>query len=160
MTHTRLLERFDSEVGVRYATEGFKVRNSMRFHNRVSCITRSKKPKSHFPIVPFHGTWVFAHNKHVSIKSKKESEPRVSALPVPRICIMLVNSRAPSFKPGPIKWGTIPGLVEFFDRGADEPEQNFLSRLIDACPDVEDPPGYIYVTIHAGTMKPDVPART
>jgi hypothetical protein len=91
---------------------------------------------------------------------EKQFPPRVSALPVLRICIVLVNSRAPSLKPGPIKWGTIPGLAEVFERGVDELEQNFVNRLIDACPDVEDPPGYIYVTIDAEIMKPDLPAMT
>ena len=72
---------------------------------------------------------------------------------------MLLDSRAPCLNPGPIKWGTVPGVAEIFERGPEESQNDFVHRLMDARPNVEHPPGYIdHVTIHAETMKPELPA--
>jgi len=79
----------------------------------------------------------------------------------PFIVTVLVDSGAPCLELGPIKWGSIAGVPEIFERGPDESENDFVDRLVAVAP-VEHGPfcGNCTVTIHAATRKPSLPSRT
>jgi len=74
----------------------------------------------------------------------------------PRICTVYVDSKAPSLNPGPIRWGSVDGMAEIFERGPDESEDAFIGRLQQHLPDGQPRGGYS-VTIHAESMKPEPP---
>lgn len=77
----------------------------------------------------------------------------------PDICFIVVASKAQSLNPGPIRWGTVPGLAEIFERGSDESDDDFITRLRSMRPKPEGPgPHVTFVRIYAETMKPEPPA--
>jgi hypothetical protein len=79
----------------------------------------------------------------------------------PDICMVAVNSRAPCLNPGPIKWGTVPGVAEIFERGPDESEKDFIDRLARRAPKLRGPFASLSkITIHAETLKPEPPAMS
>jgi hypothetical protein len=88
---------------------------------------------------------------------ERKFRPPASGLLAPRICVVWVDSKAPCLNPGPIKWGTVPGVAEIFERGLDESESDFIDRLQQHLPAEETKTGYS-VTIHAESMKPELPA--
>jgi hypothetical protein len=94
----------------------------------------------------------------VSLKTRiKALEKNFGAEPdglePPRLCTVYVDSKAPSLNPGPIKWGTVPGLAEVFERGLDESEDDFVSRLMA----LTGREGLTSIAIHAETLKPGQP---
>lgn len=88
---------------------------------------------------------------------ERKFRPPASGLVTPHICLVYVDSMAPCLNPGPIKWGTVPGVVEIFERNSDESERDFIDRLKQHLPAEEAEMGYS-VTIHAESMKPQLPA--
>ena len=88
---------------------------------------------------------------------ERKFRPPASGRPAPHICVVYVDSKAPCLNPGPIKWGTVPGVVEIFERGPDESESDFIGRLQEHLPAEEAETGYS-VTIHAESMKPELRA--
>lgn len=76
-----------------------------------------------------------------------------NVLPPPDICTVYVNSRAPALNPGLIRWGTVPGVPEVFERNQDESEDDFVARLIALHPTPRE--RLIDITIHAETLKPE-----
>jgi hypothetical protein len=88
---------------------------------------------------------------------ERKFRPPASGPLAPHIWVVYVDSKAPCLNPGPIKWGTVPGVVEIFERGPDESESDFIDRLQEHLPADEPKTGYS-VTIHAESMKPELPA--
>ena len=73
----------------------------------------------------------------------------------PHLCTVYVDSRAPALNPGPIRWGTVRGFPEVFERGPDESEDDFVARLIALQPTPSERDTCI--TIHAEILKPELP---
>ncbi|PYU21724.1 MAG: hypothetical protein DMG30_16920 [Acidobacteria bacterium] len=91
------------------------------------------------------------------MKLRKNCGRKRTGYQFPGICIIYVDSKAPCMNPGPIKWGTVPGIPQIFERLADESEDDFVHRLMDTRPGVKHPSAYIdHVTIRAETMKPEL----
>lgn len=81
------------------------------------------------------------------------------ALPIPHLITVSVNSKAPACNPGPIRWGTVPGIATVFERGHDESEEDFVDRLVRHAPTIRTEFALVSeVTIHAETLKPEPPA--
>ena len=81
------------------------------------------------------------------------------ALPIPRLISIWVDSKAPALNPGPICWGTIPGIPTVFERGSDESEDDFVDRLATHALTTRTPfSSSSEITIHAETLKPEPPA--
>jgi hypothetical protein len=74
---------------------------------------------------------------------------------MPHLVTVSVNSKAPALNPGPIRWGTVPGVPKVFERGPDESEDDFVARLIALHPTPRE--RLTSITIHAETLKPEPP---
>ena len=70
----------------------------------------------------------------------------------PHLCAVYVDSRAPALNPGPIRWGTIPGIPTVFERSPDESEDDFVARLMA----LTGREGLTSIAIHAETLKPEL----
>jgi hypothetical protein len=82
------------------------------------------------------------------------------AIPIPHLISILVNSNARALNPGPIRWGTVLGVPEVFERGPDESEVDFVDRLTTHAPTTRTPfASSSTVTIHAESSKPEPPAN-
>ena len=83
------------------------------------------------------------------------------ALPIPHLVTIGVNSRAPALNPGPIRWGTIPGIPTVFERGPDESDDDFVDRLATHALTTRTPFACSSeITIHAETLKPEPSAMS
>jgi hypothetical protein len=83
---------------------------------------------------------------------------RVPILQIPQIVCVFVNSKAPELNPGPIRFGTVAGIPAVFERGPDESEDDFVARLTTHAPIIRTPfPWSSTITIHAETLKPELP---
>jgi hypothetical protein len=96
----------------------------------------------------------------VSLKTRIQAlEKQFGAAPdgpePPHLCTVYVDSRVPALNPGPIRWGTVPGNPEVFERGPDESEDDFVARLTALHPTPRE--RLIDITIHAETLKPEPP---
>jgi hypothetical protein len=76
----------------------------------------------------------------------------------PHLCAVYVGSKAPVLNPGPIRWGTIPGIPKVFERRPDESEDDFVARLIALHSTPRE--RLIDITIHAETLKPEPPTAS
>jgi hypothetical protein len=97
----------------------------------------------------------------VSLKTRIQAlEKHFGAAPnapePPQLCTVWVNSKAPALNPGPIFWGTVPGVPKVFERGPDESEDAFVALLM-ALTGWER---LTSITIHAETLKPQAPEAT
>jgi hypothetical protein len=70
----------------------------------------------------------------------------------PHLCTVYIDSRAPALNPGPIRWGTIPGILTVFERGPAESEDDFVARLMA----LTGRERLTSITIHAETLKPEL----
>lgn len=70
-------------------------------------------------------------------------------LPAPELCTVYVEAGAPAVDPGPIRWGSVDGLPEIFERGQDESENAFVARLLALRPMPRSA-----VTIHSLSRRP------
>jgi hypothetical protein len=73
----------------------------------------------------------------------------------PHLCTVYVHSKAPALDPGPIRWGTVPGVPEVFERRTDESEDGFVTRLMAL--NLAPRQRLTSITIHAETLKPELP---
>jgi hypothetical protein len=88
-------------------------------------------------------------------------QDRAKALPIPHLITVWVNSEAPELNPGPIRWGAVVGVPEVFERGPDESEDDFVSRVATHAPTTRTPFAFLSeITIHAETLKPEPPAAS
>jgi hypothetical protein len=92
---------------------------------------------------------------------KKLHRDRAPALPTPHLILVAVNSKAPALNPGPIRWGTVPGVPKVFERGEDESEAEFVDRLSTHAPTTRTRlASSSEITIHAETLKPEPSAMS
>jgi hypothetical protein len=68
----------------------------------------------------------------------------------PHLCTAYIDSKASSLNPGPIKWGTVPGLAAAFERDLDQSEDDFVARLMV----LTGRERLTSTTIHAVSLKP------
>ena len=95
---------------------------------------------------------------HLRTLEEKMWIPGAHCLEPPQIVSIYVDSKAPSENPGQIKWVTIKGIREVFERNLDESEDDFVARLIALHPTPRE--RLIDVTIHAETLKPEPPTTS
>lgn len=81
---------------------------------------------------------------------EKRFAPIGPSLAPPDLVGIYIDAAAPQVDPSPIKWGTVQGRTEVFERGDDESEQVFLDRLI-----AQRVRPNSSVTIYQETRKPD-----
>lgn len=97
----------------------------------------------------------------MSLRTRVRELERRLAVPdpdqVPHVCIVWVNSKAPALNPGPIRWGTIPGVPMVFERSPDESKDDFLARLMALRPAPRGRFDTEGITIHAEKLKPESP---
>ena len=77
---------------------------------------------------------------------------------MPRLISVWVNSKAAALNPGPIRWETVPGIPEAFERGPDESKDDFVDRLATYAPTTRTPfASSSEIVIYAETLKPKPP---